>query len=118
MIKEDFFIYSEVRRILIRSNIDYKKIDIGTARGVVYLKGSFQLSHFHVDVDEEKASGITAKTLHAFAKDIRRVPGVSEIVFQFNNWRKEKGQWVPIEAKKEKDEDKTTHPVSSNFEGD
>jgi len=113
MHQRDFFVQSEVRRALIRSDIDFKKIDLGTVRGVVYLKGSFQQFNIPVDVEEEKACEITAKTLHAFEKNIRRIPGVSDIVIQFTNWRKEKGQWVPIEVKKEKDEDedKTTHTV-------
>lgn len=33
MIKEDFITQSEVRRMLIRANIDYTKVDFGTVRG-------------------------------------------------------------------------------------
>ncbi len=114
MIKEDFVIQSEVRRMLIRTNIDYTKIDFGTVRGVVYLRGLFKLSRIYTDGDEVKVKEFTAKTLFTFEKKIRSIAGVSDIVFQFINWRKEKGQWIPIELKKkkeEKDEDKTASSV-------
>jgi hypothetical protein len=40
---------------------------------------------------------------------VRNIPGVSDVIFQLLNWRKERGQWVPIEMKKkeEGDENKT-----------
>jgi hypothetical protein len=36
---------------------------------------------------------------------VRSIPGVSDVIFQLLNWRKERGQWVPIEMKKEEEED-------------
>ncbi|MDI7260256.1 MAG: hypothetical protein QME90_10080 [Thermodesulfobacteriota bacterium] len=109
MIKDDFVIQSEVRRMLIRTNIDYTKIDFGTVRGVVYLRGFYKLSRIYADGDEEEVRGYTAKTLFSFEKKIRSIPGVSDVVFQFINWRKEKGKWIPVELKKkeEKDENRT-----------
>ena len=47
MIKEDFVIQSEVRRVLIRSNIDYAKIDFGTVRGV---KGERERAEKHLSI--------------------------------------------------------------------
>jgi len=41
MLKEDFVIQSQVRRILVRTNVDYSKISFGTVRGVVYFRGFF-----------------------------------------------------------------------------
>ncbi|MBM4349158.1 MAG: hypothetical protein FJ106_04640 [Deltaproteobacteria bacterium] len=113
MNKDDFVIQSEVRRMLIRTNIDYTKIDFGTVRGVVYLRGLFKLSRIYADGGEEGVKEFTAKTLFTFEKKIRSISGVSDIVFQFINWRKEKGQWIPIEIKKkeETDEDKTASGV-------
>jgi hypothetical protein len=113
MKEEDFVIQSEVRRMLIRTNIDYTKLDFGTVRGVVYLRGLFKLSRIYTDGDEEEVKEFTAKTLFSFEKKIRSIPGVSDVVFQFINWRKEKGKWIPIEVKKkeEKDEDKTAPGV-------
>jgi hypothetical protein len=108
MNKDDFVIQSEVRRMLIRTNIDYTKLDFGTVRGVVYLRGFFKLFRIYTDGDEEEVKEFTAKNLFSFEKKIRSIPGVSDVVFQFINWRKEKGKWIPIEIKKkeEKDEDK------------
>ena len=108
MNKDDFVIQSEVRRMLIRTNVDYTKLDFGTVRGVVYLRGLFKLSRIYTDGGEEAVKEFIAKTLFSFEKKIRSIPGVSDIVFQFINWRKEKGKWIPIEIKKkeEKDEDK------------
>jgi hypothetical protein len=107
MKKEDFVIQSEVRRMLIRSSIDYSKIDYGTVKGVVYFRGFFRLS-MAMDGHEEIKRTMTVKTLFFFEKKIRHIPGVSDVVFQFANWRKEKGQWVPIKSMKieEKREEK------------
>jgi len=113
MNKDDFVIQSEVRRMLVRTNIYYTKLDFGTVRGVVYLRGLFKLSRIYKDGNEEEVKEFTAKTLFSFEKKIRSIPGVSDVVFQFINWRKEKGKWIPIEVKKkeEKDEDKTAPGV-------
>lgn len=113
MNKDDFVIQSEVRRMLIRTNIDYTKLDFGTVRGVVYLRGLFKLSRTYTDGGEEGVKEFTAKTLFTFEKKIRSISGVTDIVFQFINWRKEKGQWIPIKIKKkeETDEDKTASGV-------
>ncbi|MBS3918987.1 MAG: hypothetical protein KG012_08870 [Deltaproteobacteria bacterium] len=108
MNKDDFVIQSEVRRMLIRTNVDYTKIDFGTVRGVVYLRGFFKLSRIYTDGSEEEAKEFIAKTLFTFEKKIRSIAGVSDVVFQFINWRKERGKWIPIEIRKkeEKNEDK------------
>lgn len=107
MNKDDFVIQSEVRRMLIRTNVDYTKIDFGTVRGVVYLRGFFKLSRIYKDGNEEEVNEFIVKTLFTFEKKIRSIAGVSDVVFQFINWRKEKGKWIPIEKKKkeEKNED-------------
>jgi hypothetical protein len=138
MKKEDFIIQSEVRRLLVRSNIDYSKIDYGTVKGVVYFRGLFKLPVAIEDHKETKRM-MTVKTLSSFEKKIRSIPGVVDVVFQFTNWLKEKGQWVPIqsikiveksgkeengkpESKKEEgernDEGETTITLQENFKGD
>jgi hypothetical protein len=97
MKKEDFVIQSEVRRMVIRSSIDYSKIDYGTVKGVVYFRGFFRLS-MAMDSHEELKRTLTVKALFSFEKKIRNIPGVSDVVFQFANWRREKGQWVSIKS--------------------
>ncbi len=127
MLKEDFIIQSEVRRILVRANIDYSKIDLGTVRGVVYLRGFFNLSRIPVG-DEGRAKEFIAKTLYAFEKKVKNISGVTDVVFQLVNWKKEIGQWNPIqwkrkeerrEGQKEKEhEDKTNSDLQTDSEGD
>jgi hypothetical protein len=99
MIKEDFIIQSEVRRMLIRTNIDYTKIDFGTVRGVVYLRGMFQTIHPPTG-DEEARRAYDVKTLFSFEKKIRSISGVSDVIFQFINWKRERGQWIPTRPMK------------------
>jgi len=106
MLKEDFVIQSDIRRILIRTNINYSRMDFGTVKGVVYIRGIFQISLPSKEGEEEKMKNMTINTLHSLEKKVRAIPGVSDVIFQLHNWRKEKGQWVPIEMKKKKEEDK------------
>ena len=126
MIKEDFIIQTEVRRMLIRANIDYSKIDLGTVRGVVYLRGFFNLSRIPLG-DEGRAREFMAKTLYSLEKKVKNISGVTDVVFQFVNWKKEVGQWIPIqwkrkeerrEGQKEKEhENKTNSDLQTDSEG-
>ena len=125
MLKEDFSIHSNVRRILVRSNIDSTKINFGTVRGVVYFRGFFQVSHVYVYNDDElnrylKGQDFIRKTLISLEKKVRELPGVKDVVFQLLNWNKEKGQWKPLEAKKkvEKYAQKNESDESTNPERD
>jgi len=116
MLKEDFVIQSNIRRMLIRSSIDYSRMDFGTVKGVVYIRGVFQISRFYTDGDEKEEKEFTVKTLYSFEKKIRSLTGVTDVIFQFLNWRKEKGQWVPIEAKKKEEEkDDDENKTESNL---
>ncbi len=133
MIREDFVIQSEIRRMLIRSNIDYTKIDLGTVKGVVYFRGIFRPYLPPQLRSEESIRLYIEKTLLALEKKIRSIPGVSDVIFQFNNWKKEKGRWFPTQSirkeerkeekikRKEEEGEKTVEDqmdskVSTNFE--
>ncbi len=94
MLREDFVIQSEIRRILVRSNVDYSKISFGTVKGVVYLRGTFELSRLYVNGSSEGIIEFTKKNLVSLEKKIRSIPGVIDVNFQLVNWKKEKGQWV------------------------
>lgn len=116
MLEKDFAIQSNLRRMLVRTSINYSRMDFGTVKGVIYIRGIFQLSYVPPDTEEDKLRDLTAKTLYSFEKKVRNIPGVSDVMFQLQNWRKEKGQWVPIEGEKterpddekeRKDENKT-----------
>jgi hypothetical protein len=105
MLKEDFFIQSNIRRMLIRTNIDYSEMDFGTVKGVVYVRGIFKISGLDDDGNEEKTKEFTVKVLYSLEKKIRSLPGVTDVIFQFLNWRREKGQWIPMEMRIRKEED-------------
>jgi hypothetical protein len=98
MLREDFVIQTNIRRILIRSNIDYSEITFGTVRGVVYVQGNFKVSGVSSDLSYRDNEDIVAKTLRSLELKIRSIPGVIDAKFQFRNWKKEKGQWIPTKA--------------------
>jgi hypothetical protein len=95
MLREDFVIQTNIRRILIRSNVDYSEITFGTVRGVVYLQGTFRISGLSSVAGLRDDEDIVAKTLRSLEVKIRSIPGVVDVKFQFQNWKKEKGQWLP-----------------------
>jgi hypothetical protein len=95
MLKEDFVIQSNVRQVLIRSNIDYSRITFGTVKGVVYLRGVFKSAFHHTDGRIEGAADFAIKSLESLEKKIKRIPGVIDIEFELTNWRKTGGQWTP-----------------------
>src|SRR5512137_2430048 len=117
MLNQDFVIQSNVRRLLVRSSVDYTRIDIGTVRGVVYLGGVFKMSGINPErlasEDELTMKDVSAlvkrhqemlsRTLSTLERRVKGVPGVSNVVFQFLNWKKESGQWVAIKALQRKD---------------
>ncbi len=98
MLREDFVIQTNIRRILIRSNIDYSGITFGTVRGVVYIQGTFKTSGLLPSTSDKDALEVVAKTLRSLELKIRAIPGVVDVKFQFFNWKKEKGQWVPTKS--------------------
>jgi hypothetical protein len=93
MLREDFIIQTNVRRILIRSNIDYSEIAFGTVKGVVYLQGVFKLSRLDANSGDTRDL-ITTRTLRSLEMKIKGIPGVVDVKFQLLNWKKDKGQWT------------------------
>jgi len=102
MLKEDFVIQSTIRRTLIRNNVDYTEITFGTVRGVVYFRGRFKLAQLYTDGTKENALEFTTRSLHSLERKIKSIPGVSDVVFEFFNWEKEKGKWVPKDLKEDR----------------
>jgi hypothetical protein len=94
MLREDFVIQTNIRRILIRSNIDYSEITFGTVRGVVYVQGSFKVSGIASEGSSRDTEDIIARTLRSLELKIKSIPGVIDVKFQFRNWKKERGQWT------------------------
>jgi hypothetical protein len=95
MLREDFVIQTNVRRMLIRSNIDYSEITFGTVRGVVYIQGTFKVPGISSEGSSKDTEGIIAKTLRSLELKIRSIPGIVDVRFQLLNWKKERGQWTP-----------------------
>jgi hypothetical protein len=99
MLREDFVIQTNIRRILIRSNIDYSDITFGTVRGVVYLQGTFRVYGGPPDSSPRDTEGSVSKTLRSLELKIRGIPGVVDVEFQFLNWKKDRGQWMLARSK-------------------
>ncbi len=95
MLKEDFVIQSNVRQVLIRSNIDYSRITFGTVKGVVYLRGVFKATFHRAEGKTGGAADFTIKSLQSLEKKIKGIPGVIGIEFELTNWKKAGGQWTP-----------------------
>ena len=98
MLKEDFFIQTNIRRILIRSNIDYSQITYGTVRGTVYVQGTFKVYGISSDASSRDHREIVVKSLRSLELKIKGIPGVIDVKFQLQNWKKEKGQWSPTKV--------------------
>ena len=96
MLREDFVIQTNIRRVLIRSNIDYSDFTFGTVRGMVYIQGTFRLPGVSSGSGLKDDEGVAAKILRSLELKIRSIPGVVDVKFQFLNWKKEKGQWLLI----------------------
>jgi urate oxidase len=75
-------------------------MDFGTVKGVVYIQGTFQISRFDPSWDGDKVNDVAMNTLYSLGKKIRRIPGVSDVIFQLNNWKKEKGHWFRVKVTK------------------
>ena len=107
MLKEDFVIQSNVKYILVRSNIDYSEIEFGSVKGVVYFRGFFRVRAIprpvRTDEDREVAIFLTANeynvtTLHTLEKRVKSNVGVRDVVFQFANWERQKGRWTRVDG--------------------
>jgi hypothetical protein len=99
MLREDFVVQSNVRRVLVRGNIDYSELTFGTVRGVVYFQGRFKLAGIHSHGTSKEDEEFMARTLRSLELKIRSIPGVVDVKFQFVNWKKEGGQWAPTGKK-------------------
>ena len=98
MLKDDFVIQTNVRRMLIRSNIDFSQLTFGTVRGVVYIQGNFKLTGLFPGENIKETEEIVARTIRSLELKIKSISGVIDVKFQLFNWKKEKGQWLPTKV--------------------
>jgi hypothetical protein len=92
----DFQINSYVRRVLTRHWLDLKKIRYSAIGGVVYLRGTIDVMYGAPMTREGDWEGVTARYIDKIEKDIRQIPDVKSIRFEFEDWRKAAGRWTQI----------------------
>jgi hypothetical protein len=105
MLKEDFVIQSNVKRILARSSIDYSEISFGSLNRVVYFRGFFRLRAIRIQGDPDlnkylKTQEYIARSLFTLEKRVKSIPDVKDVVFQLLNWERVKGRWIRMEQDK------------------
>ncbi len=84
----DFRVNSMVRSILCRHWIDLRALRFGSFRGTVRLVGELHLC------ESRDPNAFTSSTLDVLETEIRRLPGVSRVYFDFKNWRRSpSGDW-------------------------
>jgi hypothetical protein len=93
MLGTDFLILNEVRRELIRSRIDFEKIQFSVTRGVVYFWGEFWFGVGTRRLEERKEFDMLVSGLVGLEKRLRSIRGVLDIYFRFNNIHKYGGFW-------------------------
>ena len=104
MSAQDYRVNAEVRRLLVSRWIDVSRVKIGTTNGVVYLMGTFEPSVEDALERTGVATGIsnpTEKLLRLVIlveKELRRVVGVRDIVFKFQNLRHKGRAWSVVGA--------------------
>ena len=95
---QDYRINAEVRRTLVSRWIDVTALQIGTTNGVVYLLGTFEplvedaLQRAGQTQEYDPARRIQ-RLIQLVDKDLRRIRGVRDLVFNLRNARKRGGVW-------------------------
>ena len=60
------------------------------------MQGVFKVAGISSEGSSRDVEDLLAKSLRSLEMKIRSIHGVVDVKFQFSNWRKEKGQWIPI----------------------
>ncbi|MEW6685994.1 MAG: hypothetical protein AB1393_07295 [Candidatus Edwardsbacteria bacterium] len=96
MPSDDYQIRSIVRRILTHRWIDTQKVDFGCTNGVVYIRGIIR-SESQAKLMEGTQIKSDIKLVRHIEDDIRRLPGVRDVVFDLLDLKKTGGGWVSRE---------------------
>jgi hypothetical protein len=101
MSAQDYRINAEVRRVLVSRWVDVTALQIGTTNGVVYLLGTFEpLVESALlragQTQEMDPVRRTQRLVQLVEKDLRRIRGVRDLVFNLRNARKKGGTWTVI----------------------
>ena len=98
MSSQDYRINAEVRRFLVSRWVDVSLLQIGTTNGVVYLMGSFEplvedaLQRVGLLQERDPAQRVL-RLLLLVEKEMRRLRGVRDVVFNLRNARRKSGTW-------------------------
>jgi len=104
MSAQDYRVNAEVRRLLVSRWIDVSRVQIGTTNGVVYLMGTLEpsvedaLERAGVSIETRNAVERLLRLVGVIDKDLRRIRGVRDVVFNLRNIRKKGRTWNFIGA--------------------
>jgi hypothetical protein len=98
---QDYRINAEVRRTLVSRWIDVSALQIGTTNGVVYLLGTFEplvedALQRAGQTQENDPTRRIQRLIQLVEKDLRRIRGLRDVVFNLRNARKKGGTWRVI----------------------
>ena len=103
MAAQDLELNCDIRNALTRHSIDLTKTNFFARRGHVHLSGQASVVGAH------RPPEATAGALKAFESELRRLPEVRSISFEFTNWaRDETGAWVCLERESSSPEAEST----------
>jgi hypothetical protein len=96
---QDYRINAEVRRTMVSRWIDVSALQIGTTNGVVYLLGTFEplvedALQRAGQTQENDPTRRIQRLIQVVEKDLRRIQGVRDLVFNLRNARKRGGVWT------------------------
>ena len=104
MSAQDYRVNAEVRRLLVSRWVDVSRVQIGTTNGIVYLMGTLEpsvddaLERAGVSTDTRDPGERLLRLVTVIEKELRRVRGVRDIVFNFRNLRKKGRSWSVVGA--------------------
>jgi hypothetical protein len=102
---EDFRINAFVRQVLSRNWVNLQAVKYGAVAGVVYFHGRFEklrIKSEDLDPQGHAAPEVVAEDLallQRVEKEVRRNPMVNDVVFRFENFRKNRGTWIVLEGR-------------------
>jgi hypothetical protein len=104
MSAQDYRVNAEVRRLLVSRWVDVSRVRIGTTNGIVYLMGTLEpsvedaLERSGISVEGSNPAERLVRLISLVEKELRRVRGVRDIVFNLQNLRRRGRAWSVVGA--------------------
>ncbi|NUN93183.1 MAG: hypothetical protein HUU04_05295 [Verrucomicrobiae bacterium] len=101
MNQEDFRLQRLIEALLIRNYVDTRKLDVQVISGNVYLDGLFEVANTQIPSRGEEQRDViethheARRALLQVEQQIRAMSEVNGLYFNFRNWTKAGGGWVP-----------------------